>query len=120
MTKSNLTIESVLDELVTQLKTSEQPLLKIVLFGSYANGTAKEDSDIDLMVVIDNDDVLKTYDERMKRSLSINRLMRSINYQYALDVLVYSRKELSIVKEFGNDFINEVEQTGRVLYEKAS
>jgi predicted nucleotidyltransferase len=50
---SNVTIEPVLDELVTRLRSSEQPIAKIVLFGSHAKGTAREDSDIDVMVVIE-------------------------------------------------------------------
>jgi hypothetical protein len=37
-----------------------------------------------------------------------------------IDILVYSKKELSLIKEYGNYFIDEIERTGRILYEKAS
>jgi predicted nucleotidyltransferase len=111
-------IEPVLNELVERLKPADP--LKIVLFGSYAKGNAREDSDIDLMVILDNDYVVKNYTEKMNRFLSVSRLIREIHGKYAMDILVYSRKELGIIKNNGNDFINEVEETGRVIYEKAS
>jgi predicted nucleotidyltransferase len=110
-------IEPVLNELIENLKPADP--LKIILFGSYARGTAREDSDIDLMVILDNDYVAKNYTERMNRFLSVERLIRDIHEKFAMDILVYSKKELGIIKNNGNDFIDEVEQTGRVLYEKA-
>jgi predicted nucleotidyltransferase len=111
-------IDAIINELVESLKPADP--LKIVLFGSYANGTAREDSDIDLMVILDNDYVATNYTERMNRFLAVERLIRDIHGKFAMDILVYSKKELGIIKDNGNDFIDEVEQTGRVLYEKAS
>jgi hypothetical protein len=42
------------------------------------------------------------------------------NNNIALNILVYSKGELKLIKENGNCFIDEIEQTGKVLYEKAS
>ena len=106
------------DQLLEALKQADP--YRIILFGSYANGTACEDSDIDMLVILDNNDVAKTYDERIKKKLYINRLVRNINYKIALDILVYSKEEYKIVKNYGNYFIDEIEKTGRVIYEKAS
>jgi predicted nucleotidyltransferase len=111
-------IASVLNELVERLLASEQPIAKIVLFGSYAKGTATQDSDIDLMVVVDNDVVVSSYNEKMERYLSLRRSM--CNIDFAKDLVVYSRKELDIVKERGNDFVIEIEQTGKILYERTN
>ncbi|GHV95769.1 hypothetical protein AGMMS50293_20890 [Spirochaetia bacterium] len=111
-------IDAIISELVESLKPADP--LKIVLFGSYAKGTARDDSDIDLMVILNNDDVAKNYTERMNRFLSISRLVREMHGKFAMDILVYSREELGIIKSNGNDFIAEVEETGRVIYEKAS
>jgi predicted nucleotidyltransferase len=93
---------------------------RIILFGSYAKGTADENSDIDMVVILDNNDVAKTYKERLDKKLYINRLVRNINYKIALDILVYSKEEYKIVKNFGNYFIDEIENTGKIIYEKAS
>ena len=107
-----------IDQLLEALKQADP--YRIILFGSYAKGTADENSDIDMLVILDNDDVAKTYEERLKKKLYINRLVRSINYKIPLDILVYSKEEYKIVKNYGNYFIDEIENTGRILYEKAS
>ncbi|MHC6202262.1 nucleotidyltransferase domain-containing protein [Breznakiellaceae bacterium SP9] len=111
-------IEPVLNELVRNLKPADP--LRIILFGSYAKGCAREDSDIDLMVILDSDEVAMNYTARMDRFLSVERLIRDIHGKFAMDILVYSKKELVLIKNNGNDFLAEVEQTGRVLYEKTS
>ncbi|MDR3109490.1 MAG: nucleotidyltransferase domain-containing protein [Planctomycetaceae bacterium] len=115
-----LDIEPVLNELVTRLCSSELPLAKIVLFGSYAAGIANKDSDIDLMIIVDNDDEMKSHAEDMQRYLSLWRLIRSINYEYAIDMKVYSHKEFERAKKFNRFFIKEIERTGRILYERVS
>ena len=107
-----------IDLLVDALKQSDP--YRIILFGSHARGTATEDSDIDMVVILDNYDVAKTYEERMNKKLSVNKLVRNINYKVALDILVYSKEEYRIVKDYGNYFIDEIEKTGKILYEKAS
>ncbi|MDR2192660.1 MAG: nucleotidyltransferase domain-containing protein [Endomicrobium sp.] len=58
-------IDNVLNQLVEKLKAADP--YKIVLFGSHAKGTATPESDIDLMVILDNDDIAKTYSERLKK-----------------------------------------------------
>jgi predicted nucleotidyltransferase len=107
-----------INQLLDALKQANP--LRIILFGSYANGTADENSDIDMVVILDNDDVAKTYEERLKKKLYINRLVRNINYKIALDILVYSKEEYKIIKNYGNYFIDEIENTGKIIYEKAS
>jgi predicted nucleotidyltransferase len=107
-----------IDQLLEALKQSNP--YRIILFGSYAKGTANENSDIDMMVILDNNDVAKNYEERLQKKLYINKLVRKINYKIPLDILVYSREEYRIVKNCGNYFIDEIEKTGKILYEKAS
>jgi predicted nucleotidyltransferase len=106
------------NQLLDALKQADP--FRVILFGSYANGTANEDSDIDMVVILDNNDVAKTYEERLKKKLYINRLVRNINYKIALDILVYSKEEYKIIKKYGNYFIDEIENTGKIIYEKAS
>ena len=113
----DMDFNTVLDDLVDSLKPSDP--YKIVLFGSYANGTPNEHSDIDLMVILDNNHVSKTYEERLKKKVSINNMVLEINRKVPLDILVYSREEFNTVKSYGNYFIDEIEKTGRIIYEKA-
>jgi len=107
----------VIDNLVFKLKSSDP--YKIILFGSYAKGDQNENSDIDLMVILDNNHVSKTYQERLNKKISVKNLVLEINRKIPLDILVYSREELNIIKKHGNYFIDEIEKTGKIIYEKA-
>ena len=110
-------MENYINQLVEALKQSDP--YKIILFGSCAKEAATENSDIDMVVILDNEDVAKTYQERLNKKLDINRLVRKINYKVPLDILVYSKAEYKIIKDLGNYFIDEIEQTGKIIYEKA-
>jgi len=110
-------IGTILDSLVVLLKSADP--FKIILFGSYANGSPNENSDIDLLVILDNDHVSKTYEERLDKKIRIRNSVIEINRKFPLDILVYSKEELNIIKENGNCFIDEIEKTGKVIYEKA-
>jgi len=109
---------TILDKLVILLKSSDP--YKIILFGSYANGNPNENSDIDLLVILDNDHVSKTYQERLNKKINIKNSIIEINRKVPLDILVYSKEELNMIKKSGNYFIDEIEKTGKIIYEKAS
>jgi len=109
---------TVLDDLIFSLRSSDP--YKIILFGSYAGGNPHKDSDIDLMVILDNDHVSKTYNERLEKKVFIRNLILEINRKIPIDLLVYSKAELNLIKNYGNYFIDEIERTGKVIYEKAS
>ena len=107
---------TILDDLVFSLKPSNP--YKIILFGSYARGNPNENSDIDLMVILDNNHVSKTYEERLNNKVFIRNLLLEINRKIPLDVLVYSKEELNLMKKYGNYLIEEIEKTGKTIYEK--
>jgi predicted nucleotidyltransferase len=106
----------ILDNLVLSLQATNP--YKIILFGSHANGDANENSDIDLLVILDNNHVSKTYEERLNKKMSVRKLVVHINRNVPLDILVYSKEELKQLKQYGNYLIDEIEKTGRVIYEK--
>ncbi|MDR1248209.1 MAG: nucleotidyltransferase domain-containing protein [Treponema sp.] len=113
-----MNINEILDDLVFSLKPSDP--YRIILFGSYAKGNQNENSDIDLMVILDDNHVSKTYAERLNKRISIRKLVLEINRKIPLDILVYSKAELKKIKEHGNYFIDEIEKTGKILYEKTN
>jgi predicted nucleotidyltransferase len=110
--------QNIVNELVQSIKPANP--YKIILFGSYAAGTANEDSDIDLLIVLDNDEIANTLDKRAERVCLIRQLVKAINQDYSMDIIVYSRREFYNKKYDGNWFIDEIENTGRSIYEKAS
>jgi predicted nucleotidyltransferase len=80
------------DELRRQIRESLGPLgvQKAIVFGSYANGRADQDSGIDLIVVLDSEAVPATYRDRMLNRLRVRRALDAVNRNYALDLLVYT------------------------------
>ncbi len=83
---------------------------KIVLFGSYAKGTSRYDSDIDLLVV--KDSKLR----RDERDQEIRRSLREI--KFPLDIFVYTPQEVDEYSRLKGSFIAKIFREGRVLYER--
>jgi predicted nucleotidyltransferase len=91
---------------------------KVILFGSYAKGTAKKDSDIDLVVILDTEEFAKTFDERMDRNRPVSTALLEINRQYAMDIIVYSKGEFEYLDKKASDFVKEIKNTGQEIYAK--
>ena len=91
-------------------------IYKIILFGSYAKGTATEDSDIDLVVILDSDEMSQLFKDRMARRRPVSRALLDINRQYSMDILVYTKAEFSYLKNREDFFVQEIEETGKELY----
>ncbi|MCL2154894.1 MAG: nucleotidyltransferase domain-containing protein [Leptospirales bacterium] len=77
----------------------------IILYGSYARGTANEDSDIDVAVIFDgfSGDWLKTS----------NRLWRLTE-----DISLYIEPVLLDSTEDKSGFVKNIYKTGRIIYNK--
>jgi len=98
---------TTLDSIVQRLISAYDPE-RIILFGSHATGGVREGSDIDLLIVKETD--LRPIDRRIE----VERLLS--NRQVPLDLLVYTPQELRGLYAAGSPFIEEVIETGRVLY----
>ena len=83
---------------------------KIILFGSYANGTPDNSSDLDLLIVKDSDL------PRHKRSNEIYKSL--IGLMIPIDILVYTNNEFDIEKEQKYSFLNSAIKTSKVVYER--
>lgn len=108
----------LIEEIANRLKALEP--YKVVLFGSYASGTPTDDSDIDVAVILDSDKIPQTHTERTARREPVTKAVRDIRYRIPMDIVIYSKAEIDYFKEVGNSFFDEIETTGRVLYEKGS
>lgn len=100
--------EALLREIVRRVLTVGKPR-KIVLFGSRADGRARADSDLDLLIVEDS---------------NLPRHRRSARYRRALcgafpakDIVVWTPAEIEDWREVPNAFITTILRRGRVLYE---
>ena len=99
----------VIDEIANKIAINFQPD-KILLFGSYANGGANNDSDIDLLI-IKNSDL-----PRYKRSAEIRKSL--IGTKEPIDVIVYTQEEFDKEKDDEYSFLNTAIKTAKVLYER--
>ena len=54
---------------IKQLVKNIDPNAKIILFGSYARGENKKNSDIDLLILVDRDDITYQYEKQIKYPL---------------------------------------------------
>ena len=103
-------LERALDDIVTRLRDKYQPE-KIILFGSYADGTADEDSDVDLLII-------KQTDKRfIDRWTEVRRILSDANRFFGLDTLVMSAEEVRDRLERGDSFIRQIVRDGRLIYE---
>jgi len=102
------------DELRQQIRESLKPLHpeKVIVFGSYAQGEAGPDSDIDLIVVLDSDAMPTIYRDRVRNRLLVRRALDTLNRDYALDVLVYTIPEWKRFQDAGSAFAKEVASQG--------
>ena len=108
--------QHLIDEMTERLKKLKP--YKVILFGSYARGTATEDSDLDVLIVLDSNDFAKTFDERMSRWNMIYPAVLETNRKIALDTIAYSKAEYEYLLKEDDFFVKEIVDTGKVLYER--
>lgn len=98
-------------EIVEGLNYGPKPL-KVIIFGSFANGIPKEDSDIDLVVVLDKEGMSDTYRTVINNRMEISRRLRDLKRRYPMDILVYTRDEWEALKVSGSSFVDKIEREG--------
>jgi uncharacterized protein len=94
-------------ELSQQIAEAFEPE-RIILFGSYAYGTPTEDSDVDLLVVL-------PFEGKAFRKAA--EILNSVNPKFSVDLLVRTADEIQQRVEWGDFFLREIMEKGKVLYE---
>jgi predicted nucleotidyltransferase len=81
---------------------------RVILFGSYARGVVTEDSDVDLLVIgpFEGRSVDKSVEIRMK-----------LRPGFPIDLLVRTSEKVSRRIQMSDDFMREILEEGKVLYE---
>jgi predicted nucleotidyltransferase len=102
-------LQQVLDEIVAILQ-DHYPPEEVILFGSYAYGRPHQDSDLDLFII------KESADRPVDRQVSVRRLLRKINYQMPLTIIVMTPNEAQQRVRIGDQFVKEVLDKGKVLY----
>jgi uncharacterized protein len=81
---------------------------KIFLFGSYAEGRATDDSDIDFLVVMES--TLLPH----RRNVELKRLFP--HRKFSLDAFVYTPEEFSRYKDVPGTIVYTAAHSGKLIY----
>ena len=103
------------DTLVERLRGLD--VRKVVLFGSHAWGGAGQDSDIDLLVVLDEEETPGDAAERGALHRRVARRLRDVARDIPIDLIVHTRPMHRKFLERDSMFAREIQAQGRVLYE---
>jgi len=80
---------------------------RVILFGSYAQGTAREDSDIDLLVIMPFDGT------GFRQSLEI---LNRLDLRLPVDLIAYRPEDADRRYAEGDPLVREALDRGKVLY----
>jgi predicted nucleotidyltransferase len=97
-----------LPEIVERITRKFHPV-KIILFGSWARGEAREDSDVDLLVV------LSEVEHKRKAAIQIGNSLS--NLPISKDIIVATPED---IRKYGNaagDILRPALEEGKVIYE---
>lgn len=101
--------EDEIEKIKNQIVKNYQPE-KIILFGSCANKTQKEHSDVDLFIIKNSE---KRFIDR------VHELLCMLEYDVPLDVVVYTSEEFNKALNSSDGLVKEILKKGVVLYERA-
>jgi len=110
---SDYVIKTICDRIVNNFHPQ-----KIILFGSHSKGTATKNSDLDLLVIIDDNNILAPL-RRRDRYAQILRLFH--HKGFGLDAIVLTDQEVKklVTENEGEwDLILEIITEGKTIYER--
>lgn len=106
--------EKVIEGMIQAIVEEVEPR-RIYLFGSRARGNQTADSDIDLLIVEDQE-----FGPQRTRWSELKRIRRVLRpFRIPKDVLVYSQDEFEKWEESVNHVIAHAVREGKLLYERS-
>jgi len=103
--------EEVIEEVKNRLIQTYNPIA-IYLFGSYAWGTPTEDSDLDLLIIVD-----KSNEKSYKRTILGHRALRELDISN--DIIVYTRDEFDRASSDITTLGYKIKKSGELIYARA-
>ena len=101
--------QRAIDQVVKQIVEQFKPQ-KIILFGSYARGNPRPESDVDMLIV------MNTPLRDVQQAIQI---CQQIEYRFGLDLIVHKPKYLKERVKMGDFFLKDILKEGKVLYESS-
>lgn len=98
-------IRAVADKIARRFQPEQ-----IVLFGSYAYGTPRPESDVDLLIIMNTP--LRSRQQRLEISRALSPR------PFPLDIVVRTPEEIKNRLALGDPFVREITTRGKVVYER--
>jgi uncharacterized protein len=105
-------LDAKLKNKIVSIITRKFKVKDIILFGSYASGAPHADSDIDIIIVLDETGFAKSYMEKVKRRVRVSEPLFELEEEFPIDLLVYTRDEWNRLVEVGSSFIRGIINNG--------
>jgi len=86
----------------------------VILFGSFAYGNPTKDSDLDLIIIMDNKEKTRSYTEKWNRYIRVSRLLKNIR-ELPIDLLIYTSDEWNLFMTGDSSFLSEIKSKGITL-----
>ena len=99
--------DEVINQIAQEIAENFKPN-RIILFGSYAYGSPRPESDVDLLVIIDT---------TLRPSMQARLIRQFLNPLFGLDLIVYTPEILDQRLKWGDDFLKDIISRGKILYE---
>lgn len=103
--------QNIIEEVKRRLVKVYKPS-KIYLFGSYAWGTPHEESDLDILVVVD-----ESHERPIKRSFNGYKALWGLGI--AKDIIVYTKDEFETLARKKASLQYKIKHWGKVIYARA-
>ena len=105
--------DALLDQMVRAIVAEVDPE-QVILFGSRARGDARENSDVDLIVV-----ECEPFGPERSRHQEMVRIYHALaGFLVPADVLVYSHEDVAYWRDSLNHVLARALREGKVLYER--
>ena len=99
-------IKYIIDKIVSEIHPD-----KIILFGSYARGTATKDSDLDLFIIKDG----KVENREIRRQIDLLLFGR----RFGVDIIVRKPQEVEAnLRDYNPFYVYHIFRDGRVVYDR--
>ena len=99
--------EEIIKELVRRIVVGFHPR-RVILFGSYAYGQPRPESDVDLLVIMDTP---------LRETQQALQIRQHINPLFGVDIVVYTPSRLEERLTLGDAFLREIIENGMIVYE---
>ncbi len=103
-------LKKIKSDLIVRLSPLEPE--SVILFGSFAEGNASEDSDIDLYVVTNDDFIPENFHQSNQVYLTVARTIRDLRKKMPIDLIVHTKRMNEKFRQMNSYFSREIYKKG--------